>query len=49
MTKIVVEIELAEMVVEKRGAEKLNQTLQSTMQGSLNHPAIKKVDITIEP
>jgi len=49
MTKIVVEIQLAEMVGEKMVAEQLKQTLQSTMQGSLNHPAIKKVDITIEP
>ena len=42
---LVVKLEPGEKIV----AEQLKQTLQSTMQGSLNHPAIKKVDITIEP
>ena len=49
MTKIVVEIFLAEMVGETIIAEQLKKTLQSTLQGSLNHPAIKKVEINIEP
>jgi len=49
MTKIIVEIQLAEMLGEQIIAEQLKKTLQSTLQGSLNHPAIKKVEITTEP